>query len=184
MKESRVIKITFCGLMTAVIAVMSQISIPTPFGIPLTMQTFAICLCGYFLGLKYGFFSIMAFVLLGIMGVPVFSGFQGGISAIAGVTGGYIIGFIFLAVICGCSEFFEFRKFGKIYSLILGVAGLAVCHVCGVIQFSAITGSGIVKAFVTASLPFLIKDVISCFAAYAVASRLTVIIRKTGVIKK
>ena len=175
--------LTQTAVFAALIAVCAWISIPVS-AVSFTLQTFAVCLAGALGGKKAGTLSVGVYILLGLAGVPVFSGFQGGISAIAGVTGGYIIGFIFLAVICGCSEFFEFRKFGKIYSLILGVAGLAVCHVCGVIQFSAITGSGIVKAFVTASLPFLIKDVISCFAAYAVASRLTVIIRKTGVIKK
>ena len=82
MKNSKITKITFCGLMTALTVVMSQISVPMPFGVPVTLQTFAICLCGYFLGLKFGLASILCYVVLGVIGMPVFSGFKGGLSVL------------------------------------------------------------------------------------------------------
>ena len=184
MKNSKITKITFCGLMTALTVVMSQISVPMPFGVPVTLQTFAICLSGYFLGLKFGLASILCYVVLGVIGMPVFSGFKGGLSVLFGVTGGYITGFIFLAVLCGCSEFFAFRKYGKTVSVLLGIAGLAVCHMCGIIQFSALTGSGIVNAFLTATLPFIPKDIVSCLIAYALSARLSAIVSRHGVLKK
>ena len=77
-KKTRTQKMILAALFTAVIAVLSQTAIPTPFDVPLTLQTFAVALCGYTLGIKWGVASVAAYILLGAVGVPVFSGFKGG----------------------------------------------------------------------------------------------------------
>ena len=77
MKENakkRTLRLITAALFTAITAVLSQTAIPTPFDVPLTLQTFAVALCGYVLGVKWGLASTAAYILLGTVGVPVFSG--------------------------------------------------------------------------------------------------------------
>ena len=104
MKENakkRTLRLITAALFTAITAVLSQTAIPTPFDVPLTLQTFAVALCGYVLGVKWGLASIAAYILLGTVGVPVFSGFRGGVQVLFGATGGFIFGFLFLTGLCG-----------------------------------------------------------------------------------
>lgn len=121
------------ALGTALIAVCSWISIPMPTGISITMQTFAIFLIAGLLGLKCGTISVLAYLLLGAIGLPVFSGFKGGIASLLGPTGGYLLGFLFTAVIIGWMT----HKMGrKVPALLLSmVIGLAVCYLFGTIWF-------------------------------------------------
>ena len=85
------------AMFTAVVAVLSQIAIPMPSEVPVTLQTLAVALCGYVLGSKKGAVSLLVYALLGAVGAPVFANFKGGLGAIAGPTGGFIWGFIFMA---------------------------------------------------------------------------------------
>ncbi len=89
------------GMFTAVLSVLSILTIPMPTGVPVTLQTFAMALCGYVLGWKKGTSSTLIYILLGTVGVPVFAGMTGGPSWLAGYSGGFIWGFIFLTMLCG-----------------------------------------------------------------------------------
>ena len=89
------------GVVTAVIVIMAQISIPMPLGVPMTMQTFAITLAGIILGSKKGAVASLIYVLLGAVGVPVFANFSGGYQLLVGPTGGFIISFPIMAFIIG-----------------------------------------------------------------------------------
>lgn len=89
------------ALMAAVTVVMAQISIPMPMGVPMTMQTFAVTLAGVILGSKRGGLSILVYVLLGAIGLPVFAGFSGGIQNLVGPTGGFLISFPIMAWLIG-----------------------------------------------------------------------------------
>ena len=99
MKKNRTIYMILAALFTALMAVFAQIQIPTPF-FPITLQTFAIAICGYTLGVKFSLFSVFAYILLGVAGAPVFSGFCGGFHHISGPAGGFVIGFPFLVLFC------------------------------------------------------------------------------------
>ena len=81
----------YIALFTALIAVLAQISIPLPGGVPLTLQTLAVPLAGIVLGPRRGTFSTLLYVLLGAIGIPVFANFTGGLGIVLGVTGGFII---------------------------------------------------------------------------------------------
>lgn len=81
-------------------SVLSILTIPMPTGVPVTLQTFAMALCGYVLGTKRGTASTVLYILLGTVGVPVFAGMTGGPSWLAGYSGGFIWGFIFLTLFC------------------------------------------------------------------------------------
>ena len=153
------------GMFTAVLSVLSIIMIPMPSGVPVTLQTFAMALCGYVLGWKKGVAATIIYILLGTVGIPVFAGMGSGFSRLFGHTGGFIWGFIFLVIFCGLS----IKQRNMIIRILLGGIGLAICHLIGIIQFSIVAETQLVIAFMTVSLPYLLKDIISMVGAYVVA---------------
>lgn len=153
------------GMFTAVLAVLSILTIPMPSGVPLTLQTFAVALCGYVLGGKRGTASTLLYILVGTVGVPVFAGMTGGPSWLVGYSGGFIWGFIFLALLCGLGK----NQKNMVLRIVLGMVGLAICHLMGMIQFSFVADVPLAAAFITVSVPYIVKDVISVIGAYLVA---------------
>ena len=103
----RLVDLCYMGICAALIAICSWISIPA--AVPFTLQTFAIfCVLGL-LGGKRGTVAIVVYILLGAVGIPVFTGFNAGLGALLGTTGGYILGFIFIGLIYWLAE----RLFGS-----------------------------------------------------------------------
>lgn len=164
--------ITLTALFTALIAVLSQISVPLPSGVPVTLQTFAVALCGYTLGKKYAVFSVISYLILGLTGVPVFANFTAGPAVFAGYAGGFLYGFIIMAFLCGIGAGIK----NKWIALLIGISGLLLCHLCGIIWFCIITGTPFFSAALTVSVPFMIKDVISVAAAWIAGSKLNKLI--------
>ena len=148
------------ALFAAIIAILSQISIPTPFGVPISLQTFAVALCGYFLGAKKGTAALLVWIAVGAVGVPVFTGFKGGFAVLLGLTGGFIYGFIPQVLLCGI----ELKR--KPLRIALGAAGILACHLCGAAQYALLMGIDFLQSALTVSVPFLIKDIVSIVAAY------------------
>ena len=101
--------------------------------------------------------------------MPVFSGFKGGFASIVGPTGGFIIGFIAMAAICGVSFRTLPDKFRVPVRIAMGIAGLAACHIVGFVQYSLISGKDLLTSFLLVSVPYLVKDIISVVAAYFAA---------------
>lgn len=166
------------GMFTAVLSVLSVLTIPMPTGVPVTLQTFAVALCGYVLGKKRGTASVALYLLIGTVGVPVFAGMTGGPSWLAGYSGGFLWGFLFLALFCAVGTErkntalpgeADARQRRAALGLISGVAGLAVCHLFGVIQFSVVASTPLPASFLAVSLPYLVKDVVSVAGAYFVS---------------
>ena len=166
------------GMFAAVLAVLSQISIPMPSGVPVTLQTFAVALTGFVLGWRLGGMATVIYVLLGAIGVPVFSGFSGGLGVIFGKTGGFIYGFIIMAALCGLGA----GKKNKLLTAVLSLAGLFVCHFFGALQFSLLMSMSIRESALLVSVPYLIKDVISVVLAYAVGEVLKRSLRAANVL--
>ena len=115
------------SLFSALIAICSWVSIPTI--IPFTLQTFAVSLCIGLLGTRRALLSIGIYLLLGAAGVPVFSGFSGGMGVLFGTTGGYLVGFLLMALVSGAI----ISRFGRSFiSLFLAFFfGLALCYAFG-----------------------------------------------------
>lgn len=153
------------GMFTAVLAVLSILQIPMPSGVPITLQTFAVALCGYVLGRKKGTLCIVLYLILGFVGLPVFTGMTAGIGKLFGFTGGFLYGFLFLAFFCGMG----IRCRNQILSVLLGIAGLLICHILGAVHYSFIADCGVVQAFLLVSIPYLVKDVLSVIGAYIAA---------------
>ena len=166
------------ALMAAIIAVCSWISIPVG-AVPVTLQTFAIAVCGGLLGMKKGTLAVVVYTLLGVVGLPVFSLFTGGIGAISGATGGYILGFVFITVFGG---FFCDRFSGNLPLTVIGsIIGLLICYATGTLWYAFVylgnTGhTGLISVLVTCVLPYIIPDFIKitlgCLVAKTVRKRI------------
>ena len=169
MTQNKTTKLITVALTAAAMAIIAQIAIPLPSGIPITLQTLAVAFTGYLLGAKYGALSVGVYIALGAMGAPVFTGFTGGFHKFVSPTGGFIWGFIFLALSCGAYTCFKWTKREKLFSIALGIAGILICHICGIIQFAAVTQSNPIAAALVCSLPYLPKDMVCAVAAYFLA---------------
>ncbi len=154
----------FAALFTAVICVFSQIAVPTPV-VPVTLQIFGVCLCGYLLGARLSLLSVLCYILLGAAGLPVFHSFQGGAQHLLSLSGGFIFGFLPLTLCCGIFN----KSKSDLLKITFGVIGVLACHVTGVLQFSLISSNGILESFLVASLPYLLKDIPLCILAYYIA---------------
>ena len=145
--------ICYTGLFAAVIAIMAQISIPMPLGVPMTMQTFAITLAAVVLGSKLSAMASLVYLLLGAVGVPVLANFSGGIDKFVGPTGGFLISFPLMAYIIGLGV--EHRKaFKGAFTLAL-VVGTVVNYVVGVALFVVVAHSTIAVGISACVLPFI-----------------------------
>lgn len=166
------------ALVTAVICVVAPFSIPLPFSpVPITLGLFAIFLGVYALGWKWSTVSVLLYILLGLVGLPVFSGFSGGIGKLMGPTGGYIFGYIFTAIIAGL--FID--KFEKIYYMhFIGmVLGVLVCYLFGTIWFVAtIEGYTFAKALTVCVIPYIPADIAKMVLAVIVGPQIRKAIKK------
>ncbi|MEG2354049.1 MAG: biotin transporter BioY [Clostridium sp.] len=153
--------IVMSGLFAAITAVLAQIIIPFP-GVPFTMQVFAVTLAGVILGPKIGFLSQFIYVLVGAIGMPVFAGFGGGLSVIAGPTGGFIITFPIMALLVG---YVSYKFKGKAYIMISMVIAITVNYIVGAGQYSLVANIGFIEAITVTCLPFVFADLIKVTCA-------------------
>ncbi len=155
----------YAAFFAALTAVCSQISIPLATGVPVTLQTFSVALTALFLGSKWGAAAVGVYIALGAAGLPVFSGFSGGVGALFGLTGGFIIGFLPMAALAGAGR-------NPAARIAFSLLGLLCCHMMGAVQFSLLTHRGFFESAALVSLPYLLKDILSILAAYFAAAGL------------
>ena len=158
-----------CSLFAAMTAVLSQISIPLPNGIPLTLQLLAVFLCGVILGAKKGFISTLVYVALGAIGLPVFAGFTGGFQYIVGYSGGFIISFPLVAFIIG---FVSEKTDNMVLILLSTILGLIVSYTIGALVFSLVTNASISASLAACVIPFIFTDLLKCFIATVIGLKL------------
>ncbi len=165
--------LTLIGLMTAVICIISPFSLYLAISpVPVTLGIFAIYLALFILGLKKGLISCLMYILTGLAGLPVFSGFSGGPAKLFGPTGGYIIGYIFLAAIAG---FFIDRWPYKWYLCLIGmILGTAVCYFFGTIWLAFQMHLSFTNALALGVLPYIPADL----AKMAIALLIGIPLRK------
>ena len=172
-KTMNIRKMTYVALFTVVIAVCSWITIPA--AVPFTLQTFAVFAACALLGGKLGLYAVCLYILLGAVGVPVFSGFGAGLGTLLGPTGGYILGFVFTALAMWGVE----AKFGrKPAALVAGMAaGLILCYAFGTAWFMVVYARangaiGLGAALSMCVIPFILPDCVKIALAMLVAARL------------
>lgn len=153
------------------IAVCSWISIPT--AVPFTLQTFAVFCAVSLLGGKRGFFAVLVYIMLGAVGIPVFSGFKGGFGVLLGATGGYIAGFLVIPLVCLAAE----KIIGEnlIVNIISMIVGLVLCYAFGTVWFVKVytdtKGSmDMVNALKLCVLPFILWDMLKLGLAAALSA--------------
>ena len=158
-----------CGLFAAVTAVLTQISLPLG-AVPFSLGILGAMLTGVALGPKLAFFSQLSFLLLGAVGAPVFTQFQGGPQKLLGPTGGYLLGYLVMApvisLLCGPVGF----RFGRAFAA--AVCGVLCCYVFGTAWLAFSTGIGVKAAILTGALPFLPLDIVKAALAAVVGPRL------------
>ncbi|MCL2421115.1 MAG: biotin transporter BioY [Defluviitaleaceae bacterium] len=160
--------ITYIGLFTALTAICAQISIPLPGGVPFTLQTFAIQLTAVILGAKKGALAAVIYILLGAIGLPVFSRFMGGVGVIAGPTGGFILSFPIMAFIVGAAA-----SKNTIVKLGIGLfVGMIVNFACGMLFFTVVMSSTLQAALFATVLPFIPFEIIQISFLAAVGLRI------------
>ncbi|SHH55215.1 biotin transport system substrate-specific component [Sporobacter termitidis DSM 10068] len=164
----------FAALFTAVICVLSPIPLPPVFGvIPLTLTTFAIYIAASTLNWKYGTLAVCVYILIGLIGVPVFSNFGAGVPRIVGPTGGFIIGYIPMALVTGLFvDKFEQKRWAYPVAMVLGALPL---YACGTLWYAVSQHVPFAAALAACVVPFLIGDAIKIIAASVIAP----ILRKT-----
>ncbi|MEL4105716.1 biotin transporter BioY [Oscillospiraceae bacterium WX1] len=172
MKNMSIRNMVFTALIAALICVASPFVIPIG-PIPLSLATLAIYLAASVLNWKYGTLAVIVYILIGAVGLPVFSGFTGGVQKLVGVTGGFIIGYIPCALVIGLLvDKFELKKWKYPVAMVLGTI---VLYACGTAWFIHVTGAPFQKALTLCVLPFLIGDAIKI----ALASLIAPVLRKT-----
>jgi len=174
MSKMNIRQMTLISLFAALTAVGGFISIPL-YPVPLTLQTLFTLLAAMILGSVMGASSQIIYVLLGVIGLPVFAGFKAGIGILFGPTGGFLLGFIISAYIIG--KIVELKKEKNIfYYFLAGIIGTIILYIIGITQLSLVTSIGVKKALTVGMLPFLPGDIFKIIAASFISSKLKLVI--------
>lgn len=171
-RRLRTTDLAYIALFSVLIAVCARISIPAP--VPFTLQTFGIFAALTILGGRRGFYAVAVYLLLGLAGLPVFAGFQGGAGTLLGVTGGYILGFGASALV----YWLVTTRLGTALpvSILACVLGLVVCYAFGtawfLVAYARASGPiGVTAALGMCVLPFVVPDLIKLALAALLSRR-------------
>jgi biotin transport system substrate-specific component len=179
MRNQKTITLTLIGLMTAVTCILGPLTISIPISpVPISFTNLAIYLSVIMLGLKKGTISYVAYLLIGFVGVPVFSGFTAGPGKLLGPTGGYLIGFIFLCLIAG---FFVDRFPGKRYMCAFGmVLGTVVTYALGSGWLAYQANMSFEAALVAGVIPYILGDIVKVVIATTLGITIKQQIKRAG----
>lgn len=167
--NSRVLKMILCAFFIALTAVLSQVAFLVG-PIPFNLATFSVLCAGALLGPKLGAISQGVYLVMGILGLPVFSLMRSGVGVLAGATGGYLIGYVLAPLVIGLlAERFGNNVF-KLWSCLL--AGFFTYMVCGLCWYMIITGSDPISALMICVVPYLPGDAVKLTIGTILCSRL------------
>ena len=167
--------IAYIGIFTALMAICSWISLPLPSGIPVTLQTFGVFLAVGILGGRRGTLAVAAYLLLGLVGAPVLAGFSGGVGSYLTPSGGYLVGFLFTALLMwGMERLLAQKKWVLLLSMILG---LAVCYAFGtawfMVAYAKSEGAvGLLAVLGWCVFPYLLPDAVKLALAWLLSGEL------------
>ncbi|MBR3645883.1 MAG: biotin transporter BioY [Lachnospiraceae bacterium] len=166
-------EITVIAMMVAFIAVASQVVVP--FGpVPFTLQTMAVFIVSYWLGFKRGVIAVASYIILGAIGCPVFAQMSGGIGVIVGSTGGFIIGFIIIAIAVGGITS-KIKSDNQLINIVIAVVSMLIgdvlCFSVGTVQFMFVTNMSLKLALTYCVIPFIVPDLIKMVVATIFVNR-------------
>jgi biotin transport system substrate-specific component len=179
MKNKNISTLTLISLMTAVICILGPLSLPIPISpVPISLTNLAIFFSVVILGCKNGTISYLVYLLIGFAGIPVFSYFTAGPSKLLGPTGGYLIGFIFLALIAG---FFVDKFPDRIYMYMAGMAlGMCVAYLLGTGWLAWQANLDLKAALFAGVIPYIPGDIIKIILAAVFGTTIRKRIKKAG----
>jgi biotin transport system substrate-specific component len=171
-------EIAYVGLAIALIAVCAWISLPIG-PIPFTLQTLAVAFAGGLLGWKRGGIAVLVYILMGLIGIPVFAGFKAGTATLFGATGGYIFGFLFLALIPAFFQRIRVKnQWGQTAVYYAGMLlGLAVCYFFGTVWFTVVYDCTLEYALTLCVIPYILPDLFKLALAALLVKRLEKVIK-------
>ncbi len=191
-KQLDINKLILCGVFAAVVAVCSWITIPLPFTqVPINLAILGVLLAGGLLGSKYGSLSLLIYILLGAVGLPVFAGFGAGLGVLVGPTGGFVAGYILCAAIAGIGtgsatgaapaspvKSGSGKSFGfPAKRIFFMAAGVLACYAFGTIWYVLLMKTSLWVGLVSCVFPFIPLDAIKIAVAAFLVRRLERIIR-------
>lgn len=169
-QNKRILFICKVGLFTALLCLSAWMYLP--FAVPITLQTFVLF---WMLGTvkpKTALFTLLVYLTLGLAGLPVFGGFQGGVGVILGPGGGFLLGFIPCALLCA---YLYPKSLHTGYRLAVSGVGIAIIYLCGTLWYTFVYGHG--NAFSVCILPFIVPDAIKILLATTLSKKLGRLIR-------
>lgn len=165
-------KMTATAICVSLMCISAFISFPLGH-ISLSLQLFAVYFALYFLGPLYGSVSVVVYLLLGVVGLPVYSSFGGGISAFVGPSGGFLFGFLALALVYSLALFFlRSIKGGQIIATVLSLIAL---YICGSMYYSVVYLGGLHSygaSLIATVLPFVLPDIAKIALAFLISGRI------------
>lgn len=164
--------LTSAALFAALTAVLSQLAIPLPGLVPMSLATFAVLLAGALLGPKWGTVSQLVYLCIGFIGAPVFAGMRGGPGVLAGPTGGYLLGYVAAALLTGLLLTLRPARWMLPLSMLTGTLA---CYAFGTAWYMLSTGNGLMGALSACVLPFLPGDALKIAAASLIAARIGIL---------
>lgn len=178
------------SIFASLMCIFTLIHLPLPTPVPFTLQFFGVAITGGLLGGTLGAISMIIYIMLGIIGLPVFSGMKGGIQVLVGPTGGYIIGFVISAFVIGhCLNHFVYKmsnnKLKFISTFLVITLGLTISYLIGTVQLKFVMQLTYLQAFSAGVLPFVVLDLLKVLlATITIHSIYPVLIKSNLIIQK
>ncbi len=160
--------IVFVALFTAVLCVVAPLCLPIGI-VPVSLATFVVYISGAVLGGKKAAFAVLMYILLGVAGLPVFSGFSGGLQRIASPLGGFILSYVPCAVVVATFSKNTKKLSGYIFSMFIATL---LCYIIGLLWFVIFTKTTLVQGIIVCVLPFVLGDAVKIILASAVSVKL------------
>ncbi len=182
-KKSKIKQQALVGLMTAVICVLSPFALHLPISpVPISLGTLAVYFTVFVLGMKLGTASVLIYILLGLAGLPVFTGFTAGPGTLLGPTGGYIVGYLFITLICG---YFIDKFPKKVWLCALSMAlSTAVCYLFGTLWLARLLDLSFTKALWAGVIPYIPGDILKLALAVSIGFQIKKRLHKAGLSQK
>jgi biotin transport system substrate-specific component len=173
-----------CALFAAILCIFSVITIPTIGGVPISLGIFGVMLTAVILGPKKGVISVIVYLLLGVVGLPIFSKYQSGIPVLLGPTGGYVWSYIIVALLIGALTKKLPKNFLASTALTFAacLAGILVCYAAGTLQYMLIQKVDLVKSLTLCVVPFIPFDIIKAAAAAYVGRMIYAALKKANLL--
>lgn len=179
-KKMSVYRLTTIALMTAILCVLAPLSVPIG-PVPISLATFVLYLFVYIFGAEMSTASVALYLLIGLIGIPVFSGYTAGVARLAGPTGGFLVGYLIVAVVGGL--ILDKIKRNTLMGIVAFLISTILLYALGTVWYMALLGGTIMHAVMVCTAPFIVVDIIKMVAAAVVGTIIRKLLVRAGVIE-